>query len=171
MSVATTSAQAEIDTLRMNVQALNSVVRRNLQDITNEESLEQPRPAGNCINWVLGHLVCVYNEVLPLVGQKPVVGKDALQRYTRGSAPVVNAQEATSFPELVVQFDRSAEAFETGIASLAPEALDHPAPVSPRNNPNETVRSLLGLIVFHQGYHAGQLGILRRMVGKKGAIA
>lgn len=171
MSVAVTPAQAEIDALRVNIQAVNSVVRRNLQDITNEESLAQPQPAGNCINWVLGHLVCVYNEVLPLLGQKPVVSKDSVQRYARGSSPLVGGQEATSLPELVAQFDRSAEAFDNGLASLAPEALDAAAPVSPRNNPNETVRSLLGLILFHQGYHAGQLGILRRMVGKQGAIA
>jgi hypothetical protein len=32
------------------------------------------------------------------------------------------------------------------------------------------VRSLLATVAFHQAYHAGQTGTLRRVVGKSGAI-
>lgn len=37
-------------------------------------------------------------------------------------------------------------------------------------NPEETVSSLLTVVLFHRGYHAGQTGILRRIAGKAGAI-
>lgn len=57
-----------------------------------------------------------------------------------------------------------------GLARLAPEALDAPAPFSPRNKGDETVRSLLSILVFHQAYHTGQTALLRRMAGKAGAI-
>jgi uncharacterized damage-inducible protein DinB len=32
------------------------------------------------------------------------------------------------------------------------------------------VRSLLSLVMFHQAYHVGQSGLLRRIAGKEGKI-
>lgn len=40
----------------------------NVKDISHAESLTQPRPAGNCSNWVVGHLLTIYTKVLPLFG-------------------------------------------------------------------------------------------------------
>ena len=39
-------------------------IKRNLDDVTNDESLLQPPGAGNCLNWVLGHIVAARNTVL-----------------------------------------------------------------------------------------------------------
>ncbi len=44
-------------------------------------------------------------------------------------------------------------------------------PDGPTGNPEETVGSLLAVVMFHQAYHSGQLGILRRIAGESGAIA
>jgi len=33
------------------------------------------------------------------------------------------------------------------------------------------ISTLVALVTFHQAYHAGQTGILRRMAGKEGALA
>jgi uncharacterized damage-inducible protein DinB len=44
-------------------------------------------------------------------------------------------------------------------------------PDSPTGDPDETLGSLLAVALFHQAYHAGQLGILRRIAGESGAIA
>ncbi len=56
------------------------------------------------------------------------------------------------------------------LASLSDENLAAAAPFSPRNDPDETVGSLLTLIAFHQAYHTGQTGLLRRVAGHDGAI-
>jgi hypothetical protein len=48
--------------------------------------------------------------------------------------------------------------------------MDGPAPFSPSKNPKETLRSLLTTVLFHQAYHSGQTGLLRRIAGKEGAI-
>ncbi len=66
--------------------------------------------------------------------------------------------------------DEAAERIGAGLAGLTSKALDAPAPPSPNNDPGETVRPLLALVFFHQAYHAGQTGILRRIAGKAGAI-
>jgi len=35
---------------------------------------------------------------------------------------------------------------------------------------NQSLGSKLAVLQFHEAYHAGQLGLLRRIAGKKGAI-
>ncbi len=44
------------------------------------------------------------------------------------------------------------------------------APFSPKDDENETVGSLLAGLAFHEAYHTGQLGILRRVSGADGAV-
>ena len=170
-SLARTRELSEIEVLRESARVAHQVARLNAEGITHPDSLGQPQPAGNCLNWVLGHLICVYDEILPLLEQKPVMGKEALRRYARGTPPLQDAAEALPWDSLMKAWDTAAERVDAGLASLTPEKLDAPAPASPRNNPDETVRSLLTLVCFHQAYHAGQMGLLRRMAGKKGAIA
>ena len=33
-------------------------IKRNLKELTHEDSVLIPEPSGNCINWVLGHYFC-----------------------------------------------------------------------------------------------------------------
>jgi uncharacterized damage-inducible protein DinB len=160
-----------VEVFRQNTRVTDYVVRMNLDGVTHEDSLIQPQPGGNCLNWVMGHLLCVYNDVLPTLHQEPVLPKERLKRYGRGTPPLQNPAEATDLPEMMDAWPKAIERFDTGLASLTPPELDAPAPFSPGKDPNETVRSLLGLVAFHQSYHAGQTGMLRRLIGKSGAIA
>jgi uncharacterized damage-inducible protein DinB len=161
---------AAIEIFRDGARAAQRVARKNAEGISHNESLGQPQPGGNCLNWVLGHLVCVYDAVLPMLGQEPVLGKEALRRYDRGTPELKDGSEALAWEKLLEAWDQASERFDIGLSSLTAERLDAPAPFSPRNTPTETVRSLLTAIVFHQAYHVGQLGILRRVAGKEGAI-
>jgi hypothetical protein len=169
----TTTASAvirEVEIFRHQARIAHNVVKTNLNGLTHEDSLIQPQPNGNCLNWVLGHLVCVYDRVLPSLQQRPVLGMEALKRYDRGTPPLRDSSEALELPELIAAWNQAAERIDAGLSNLKPEVLDTPVPRSPTNNPNETVRSLLSTTFFHQAYHAGQTGILRRIAGKEGAI-
>jgi uncharacterized damage-inducible protein DinB len=166
----TAATLGEVEVLRQQTQMTHKVVGVNVQGVTHEESLIQPTPGGNCLNWVLGHLVGVYNNVLPLMGQEPVMDKGALKRYARGTPPIEDPAEALDVQELLSGWDEATKRIDAGLAGLTAEVLDRPAPNSPSGNPNETVRSLLTTVLFHQAYHAGQTGILRRIAGKEGAI-
>ena len=170
MTTAAPATLSEIEVFRHQAGMIQTVVRVNVDGLTQEESLVQPSPGGNCLNWVVGHLACIYNKFLPMVGQEPVMEAEALKRYDRGAPPIRDAAEALELRDLLIAFDKATERVIAGLASLSPEALDRKAPESPSGNPNETVRSLLSTIFFHQAYHAGQTGILRRIAGKEGAI-
>lgn len=57
-----------------------------------------------------------------------------------------------------------------GLASREPETLGNPAPFSPGDNRDETIGTLLMAIAWHQAYHVGHTGLLRRLAGSDGAI-
>lgn len=170
MATAPVAVPNEIEVLRHQARVTQRVVRLNVDSISHEESLIQPQPAGNCLNWVVGHLVYAYQLVFPLLGQEPVIGEARLKPYARHAAPLTNSAEALPLEDLLAAFDKASERVDAGLANLAPKKLDDLAPFSPTDNPKETVRSLLASISFHQAYHAGQTGLLRRIAGKTGAI-
>jgi uncharacterized damage-inducible protein DinB len=162
--------EAEVEVFRSQARMTRQVVKMNTAGITQEQSLIQPDPAGNCLNWVVGHLLCIYNQALGLLQQERVMPEAALKRYERGSAPIHPADEALDLGEMLAAWDETAERVDAGLAGLTREVLDRPAPHSPSGNPDETIRSLVATVMFHQAYHAGQTGLLRRLAGKEGAI-
>jgi len=159
-----------VESIRYQASLVHRVVRTNVDGITHEESLRQPEPGGNCLNWVVGHLVWAYAGALPLVRQAPAVDKERLTQYARGGPPLTEAGQAMQFDELLAAWDESSRRMDRGLADFPTDTLGHPAPGSPTGNPNETVGSLLATIMFHQAYHTGQTAVLRRLIGKAGAI-
>jgi DinB superfamily len=169
MSVAA-SAATEVENFRLQAGIVQNVVAINVQGLTHADSVIQPRPGGNSLNWIMGHLVWAYEQALPLFGQDRVMEQGALDRYARGAPGLGSPAEAVNFEDLLAAWKVAAERVDAGLAGLTPEVLDRKAPSSPTNNPNETMRSLVCTILFHQAYHAGQTAVLRRIAGKSGAI-
>lgn len=164
------AASPEAEVFRHQARSIHTVVRLQTDGVTHEESLIKPQPAGNCLNWVIGHLVAVYNNALPLVGQEPVIDKASIAEYQRGSPPLEATMPVVPLAELLTLWDTAHTRIDAGLAALPADALDQPAPFSPTGNPKETVRTLLSSVMFHQAYHTGQTALLRRIVGKPGAI-
>jgi uncharacterized damage-inducible protein DinB len=170
MTRAAPTTATEVDLWRHQTRMTGHVVAANLDGLTHQDSLVQPHPGGNRLNWILGHLLSVYNSLLPLLGQESVMEEAMLKRYARGAPPLRDPKQALDFQELRAAWNQALERVDAGLASLSPEVLDRPMPDSPSGDPNETVRSLLTTVMFHQAYHAGQTGVLRRIAGKEGAI-
>ena len=161
----------EVDLLRQQARTIHQVVLDNVAGLTHEDSLTQPVPSGNCLNWVLGHLVLIDQRILRRLEQPAVISPDALARYGRESLPLTDPSEAVPFPMLVDAWATSAPGIDAGLAALSPAALEsRVGPTPANNNPTDTVCTLLTFLMFHQAYHAGQTGILRRLAGKPGAI-
>jgi len=149
--------------IRFNLGAL----KVNLEGITQEESLTQPQPAGNCLNWVVGHILANRASMLNLVGQEPVWTEEEAEPYKRGSEPIADANQATNLDEIVGLFEASQERLLTGLAEISSAGLQAPAP---GGKEDQTVETSLALLVFHEAYHVGETGILRRLLGHSGAI-
>ena len=171
MTTTNGTTSGEIAALRHQTRISQAVVHMNLAGLTQAESLEYPTPGGNCANWVVGHLLAIYDHVLPLVGQQQVLPAEVRPRYDRGSAGLHDGAQPLAITELLAMWDDSSRRMDAGLAALGGDALGRPAPFSPGGDPNETIGTLLMTIAWHQAYHVGQTGLLRRLAGKKGAIA
>ncbi len=158
------------DTVMLQLETSKWALHQNLAGLSHEESLLTPEKGGSCANWVTGHLITAYVNLLNATGEETSRDKEAAAPYQRGSGPLDPAK-ARPLDELLAEFDRWHDRVVAKLGELTAEELAAPAPSSPRNDPNETIGSLLGVIAFHQAYHVGQTGILRRMVGRGGAIA
>ncbi|MFQ5524828.1 MAG: DinB family protein [Thermoanaerobaculia bacterium] len=155
--------------LASQLEAANLVLHANVDGLSHEDSLRSPEPGGNSLNWVVGHLVSAYNSLLGAIGGEKVWTDEQNEDYKRGSEPI-SADRAVAFDQLLADFGTAHGRVVERLRVLTAEELAAPAPYSPTNNPDETVGSLAGLTAFHQAYHVGQTGLLRRVCGRAGAI-
>ena len=145
-------------------------LHRNLGGLSHDDSLRSPEPGGNCLNWVVGHVVATRSHWLRELGRPGLLPMAVEERYRRGSAPIDGAEGAEPLEALVAAFDRGQEELTAALPAMTGEQLAGPAPFSPGNDPAETWHSLTAGLLFHEAYHVGQTGVLRRLLGRPGAI-
>lgn len=143
------------------------VLKKNLEGITHDESLLQPEADGNCLNWVLGHILSTRNAALQMLNREPFWNQEKAATYRRGSEPIKDDSRAQNLTNMVADLDRSQERILTTLSELTEEQLNAP---SPDPGIGKTIEESLFILQFHETYHAGQTGLLRRMVGREGVI-
>ena len=136
----------------------------NLEGVTDEEALRQPRPGGNCLNWTVGHIVASRNGVLHALGHELAWTPEEAARYKRGSAPITGPGEGKPLHQLVLDLDRSHQRIQAGLGAKTEADLAKPY------SDKQTIGEWIAFLHFHEAYHVGQTGLLRRIAGKEGAI-
>ena len=66
----------------------HNLIHTQTEGLTQADTLIQPQPSGNCMNWVLGHLLDNQITLLTLLGAESPVDPALLERYRRDSEPV-----------------------------------------------------------------------------------
>ncbi|MCI0613494.1 DinB family protein [bacterium] len=155
----------DTSTLLLSLGTSNVVINRNLEGINHRDSLVHPQPEGQTFNWILGHMVKTRNEILELIGKKSLYPKSKFDVYTPKD---FSESKALDLDELKSCFNALQSELEDGIKSLSREKLNEPATLRPDRS--DTVGSVLATILWHEAYHAGQLGTMRRVIGKDGKI-
>lgn len=146
----------------------NFTLNRNLENVTNEESLIQIGEKGNCINWIAGHILAVRDMVFSNFGMEKFLNDDERKRYERGSAPV-NSSEGTITIDrikegLKVTYTRWVELINSKDEEFFKTSI--PAEGLPLPIPEPTIGKLLFILAYHEGYHTGQIGLAYRSLGK-----
>ena len=168
MTTATATADARVEPLLTQLGYNANALRANVDGVSHEESLLQPQPGGNCLNWVVGHVVATRNQILRLLGKEPIWREERAARYARGGDPIAGPEEGVvAFEEILADFSRAQEAIVAGMNEISSDELEVLVPWFGKQQPKAT--ALAGL-VFHESYHMGQTGVLRRTAGKAGAI-
>ncbi|TKJ36584.1 hypothetical protein CEE37_14995 [candidate division LCP-89 bacterium B3_LCP] len=139
------------------------VIEKNLQGVSHEDSLYQPEPGGNSINWVLGHITATRNSVMKVMDKVPVWGGDEAAVYARGTDPTAGERKVIELDKILRDLRKSQDTLLQWLQQVSSEELE-------ASNGDETKYEQLAFLQFHEAYHAGQIGILRRLTGKSGAI-
>ena len=150
-----------------------SVIDVNLEGINEEESLFRPEQGGNCINWLAGHILATRGLILTHLGSEAFLGDEEAKPYSRGALPLGPGDTCLSLSRIREGLTQTAALVSEKIAPLGEKelagAIDPDLFPFPVENP--TVGDFLTRLLFHESYHTGQLGTLRRLVGKEGGIA
>jgi len=141
----------------------HGLIHEQLKDITHSESLLQPPFPGNCMNWVIGHILWGRDTCLKLAGLPGYMTEDENEVYGFGSIALTDPARSSDLYVLVERLDVSLNALTEQLAELSREELDRKI---------QTWRGLVSLcetlyiMQSHESYHAGQLELLRQLAGK-----
>ena len=142
-------------------------VAMNTEGMTHDDSMIQPVPAGNCANWILGHLIGAQNMIMEAIGEAPVWDSETLANA--GGDPITDSSGAIDWDTARAKLLASQNRCLAAIESLTDEQLDKGGYENPLGG-EITLGGLINFFAYHQAYHAGQLGMSRRMAGYESAI-
>lgn len=139
------------------------IIKMQVKGLTHEDSLLQLPFRGNCLNWVLGHILDSRNTVLQALGQEALLSEEQAARYGYGSEPVTrDGPDVLRLEELLSLLERSQGAIATGLQAATSAVLDREVQFAGRSM---TVGQQVFFLYFHDAYHTGQTEILRQLAG------
>jgi len=151
---------------------LHNVLYNNvIADISDEESNKCIADPMNSVKWLAGHLLWV-NASLARISGVPIEVKWRDHFYTKqgGSQEDFDApkSELPTLDEIRNKWNEDAIAIRKGLENLPEEALNSEIqqrhPIQPFDT---TMGGFWAFINHHQAYTIGQIGILRRGLGKE----
>ena len=138
-----------------------NVIHRQIDGLTHEDSLLQVPFRGNCLNWVLGHIVASRNGILTSLGQEPILDEDTSALYRGGSEPITGPEdEHLPLEEILSLFEQSQKTILSALESIDPEELE----IIPEGS-DRTRAKRISFLSWHETYHVGQTEYLRQLAG------
>lgn len=139
------------------------IVDMQAKGLAHEDSLLQPEVRGNCMNWVLGHMLDSRDRVLKMLGEERLITLDQKQIYTNGSDPITeDGEHVIKLEGLVEMFHVGQERIEEGLKQLDVKQLDE---MVGKEGNEVRYGDQMQFWYFHDTYHVGQLEYLRQLAG------
>lgn len=139
----------------------DNLVRAALDAVTPEQLRRSPGPGLAPMLWIAGHLVTFRARLVGVLGvEHPVPWTELFSTGTHYA-------EITAYPDaeaLLAEWTTVTAALTTRLAELTADELQQ-APRVRVPTPDGTLAGALYMFAFHEGYHVGQLGYLRRWLG------
>ena len=142
------------------------VIVKQTDGLTHADSLMQLPFRGNCLNWVLGHLMVYRDKVLELLGEASILSESETRLYKRESTPITDSDSSVKLEKLLRGLEQSQERILAGLKIVTPDTMDERVD----EGKEQTVRERIEFLQWHETYHVGQLEILRQLAGKNDSI-
>jgi uncharacterized damage-inducible protein DinB len=145
-------------------------LRDSVADLSEEEIVLQPPGVPNHAAWTLGHVIHSFHALAGELGVEPWLPGDWESQFGYGSSPAALISKHPGKAALLAAMEEASHRLRTALV-----AVDEATWVEPL--PDESVRALLPtkghalvqIVAGHTAYHAGQMAVWRRAIGRQSA--
>ena len=136
-----------------------------LDDLTGEQACARPRGEGGpSILWAVGHLLHYRCFMLQRFGSEN--GNAELLGPLFGDAPASDGSDYPSLSRMREMWDEVATDFTDALVELTEEELE--TPLEGGWHADQTLRDQIVFFAWHEGYHLGAVGQIRKELGLPG---
>jgi uncharacterized damage-inducible protein DinB len=136
-----------------------------LDDLTDEQARARPRGEGGpSILWAVGHLLHYRCFMLGRFGHES--GTDERLEPLFGNTPASDGSDYPSLTEMREIWDEVSTEFTGALAALGEDQLD--ARLEEGWHADQTLRDQIVFFAWHEGYHLGAIGQIRKELGLLG---
>ena len=142
----------------------HELIHDQTNGLSHADTLIQPQPGGNCMNWVLGHLLESQVSMLLALGGNSPIDPVSMARYKRESTPITtDGDDILSLEVLLDGHDKVHAAITARLSEMSDVDFD----VEIQHGERKVIRGWkVFFLHFHYTYHIGQLEQLRQLAGK-----
>ncbi len=118
-------------------------IKEYTKGLNHADSLAQPPVPGNCMNWVIGHILVYRNRILQIAGQPAAFDAVTAARYTANSKPVLGDEPGIGiFEDMLHTLDESQELIAAAMKSMSPDDARQAVGVRPAQHERRRVDAL-----------------------------
>lgn len=134
-----------------------------LDDLSEAQGRERPRGEGGpSIAWTIGHLMHSRIWVLQALG----VERDNPWEEKFGNVAASDGSDYPALAEMLEAWNGLSDDLMDALAALTEDRLD--TPVESWMGENRTLRDQIVFFAWHEGYHMGAIGQIRKSLGLPG---
>ena len=139
-------------------------VEQSVADLSEQQMVEQPTGVPNHATWTLGHIIYSCQGIAAELGAADWLPDDWESTFGYGSTPSSDLSHYPKKPEMLTLLADAASRLRKALLAANDSVLRQPLP-------DETLPTmghlLLQIVAAHTAYHAGQLAVWRRAIGKQ----
>lgn len=143
-------------------------MRELVADLSDEEMILQPAGVPNHAVWTLGHVIHSCQAIAGELGVSPWLPDDWESHFGYGSSPaeVLSSQHSCK-PVLVAALSDASDRLRSALLATDESRLADPLPDEKAREVLPTVgHALVQIVAAHTAFHAGQLAVWRRAIGR-----
>ena len=141
-------------------------VQKSVADLTEDQMVQQTPGTPNHGTWILGHLAFSCQGLASELGGQPWLPNDWESKFGYGSTPASDVSIYPGKAEMQKLLTDAASRLRQLLQAISENDLA-------QGIPDETFPTkghlLMQVVVGHTAYHAGQLAVWRRAIGKPSA--
>ncbi|MCK6484418.1 MAG: DinB family protein [Phycisphaerae bacterium] len=138
-----------------------------LADISDDDLYWSPRSGLHTAAWIIGHITWAqWGLIAVRCLQRDHLPEPYTTLFGRGTTPSPDASTYPPAAHLRSEFARVHEAIKPLIRNMTDAQLDAPLG-GPPHPLLLTARDAVSMVAMHETFHAGQLGLLRRLMGRE----